>query len=554
MARKHEPAVPFFSSPSHPSVALYQDMGYGLRKDPSQRRRVFRAPLVNQDPFRDLNTWDSMFMERLIGDIAMHRPTSPPNSVLALGNGSEYWALNAAQKWPRCRIAAHGLLSTRSGDLTALLRLRGLADRVTHVQGDPSKGLHLDYSNNTFDMVRLSYCSLNLAETEWFVFLQEVNRVMKPGGVLEIMEEDFLFPGRGSLDPGAGTGAGAGVKLSAVHQHPLQQQSASSTSTLVGSQPALLDPDTISIETTKGIPFSPLKRMRSNNGEWEPASISLPPPQFDIHPFEHSRLARAWDEMLTSRWISGHTTSVLSLYLSAIFETFRALPPLEISLPPSSVVQPSESQLRMMIDPEPFRHLAHLNVSNDGDAPCSCVPDSEAPPHFIPSHPHMHLARTVALVSGCKTAVWEGYNKLYKNDPARMPRLVRNHNGELVPEISEQGLREEFEDHWVNWECDMRSRINLHALTQAHLRWPETFSTEVDSESAQALWLKNVENHIPEPPQSGKREVFRCVRGFVAWKFRGGGGTPEPGAVGVSARPSLGGGGGSRSLASFQLS
>ncbi|KAI0261445.1 hypothetical protein BC834DRAFT_972714 [Gloeopeniophorella convolvens] len=452
-------------------------MGYGLRKDPSQRRRhVFRAPLVNQGPFRDSNTWDSMFMEHLIGDIAMHRPTTPPNTVLALGNGSEYWALNAAQKWPRCQIAAHGLLSARSSDLTALLRLRGLADRVTHVQGDPSKGLHLEYPNNTFDMVRLSYCPLNLAEAEWFVFLQEVNRVLKPGGVLEIMEEDFLFPGRGLLDPGAG----AGVKPSAVHQHPLQHQSASSTTTLVGSQPALLDPDTISIETAKGVPFSPLRHMGSDNGEWERASISLSPPQFDIHPLEHSRLVRAWDEMLMSRWISGHTTSVLPLYLSAIFETFRALPPLEIPLPPSSVVHPSESQVRMMIDSEPFRHLAHLNVSNNGDAPCSCVPDGEAPPHYIPPHPHMHLARTVALVSGCKTAIWEAYNKLYKNDPGRMPRLVRNHHGELVPEISEQGLREEFESHWVNWECDMRSRMNLHALTQAHLPWPAISSTEVD--------------------------------------------------------------------------
>ncbi|KAI0258472.1 hypothetical protein BC834DRAFT_975130 [Gloeopeniophorella convolvens] len=164
-------------------------------------------------------------------------------------------------------------------------------------------------------MVRLSYCSLNLAETEWLVLLQEVNHVLKPGGVLEIMEEDFLFPGCGSLDPGAGAGAGAGVKLSAVQQHPLQHQSASSTSTLVVSQPALLGPDTTSIETMKGVPFSPLKRMLSDNGEWKCTSISLPPPQFDIHPFEHSRLAQAWDEMLTSRWISGHITSVLSFYL-----------------------------------------------------------------------------------------------------------------------------------------------------------------------------------------------------------------------------------------------
>jgi hypothetical protein len=60
-----------------------------------------------------------------------------------------------------------------------------LADRVTYVRGDPSyvpfassflfhsvsthrrrKELRLNYRSDTFDMVRLSYCSLNLAETE----------------------------------------------------------------------------------------------------------------------------------------------------------------------------------------------------------------------------------------------------------------------------------------------------------------------------------------------------------------------------------------------------
>jgi hypothetical protein len=61
----------------------------------------------------------------------------------------------------------------------------GLADRVNYVRTDPSYvpftshtvfhpvlthrrriELHLDYPGDTFDMVRLSYCSLNLAETE----------------------------------------------------------------------------------------------------------------------------------------------------------------------------------------------------------------------------------------------------------------------------------------------------------------------------------------------------------------------------------------------------
>ncbi len=69
--------------------------------------------------------------------------------------------------------------------MSDLIRSMGLADRVSYVRGDPSyvpftssllfhplpthrrrRELRLDYPSDTFDMVRLSYCSLNLAETE----------------------------------------------------------------------------------------------------------------------------------------------------------------------------------------------------------------------------------------------------------------------------------------------------------------------------------------------------------------------------------------------------
>ena len=69
--------------------------------------------------------------------------------------------------------------------MDALIRLMGLADRLSYVRRDPSyvpftspslfhlvltqscrRVLHLDYPSDKFDMVRLSYLSLNLAETE----------------------------------------------------------------------------------------------------------------------------------------------------------------------------------------------------------------------------------------------------------------------------------------------------------------------------------------------------------------------------------------------------
>jgi hypothetical protein len=48
------------------------------------------------------NNWDNMFMERLMGSITIHRPVTAPAAVLALGNGFDFWAVHAAQKWPVC--------------------------------------------------------------------------------------------------------------------------------------------------------------------------------------------------------------------------------------------------------------------------------------------------------------------------------------------------------------------------------------------------------------------------------------------------------------------
>ena len=41
-------------------------------------------------------------MERLMSGITMHKPLVPPRVVLTLGNGSDFWALRAAQEWPVC--------------------------------------------------------------------------------------------------------------------------------------------------------------------------------------------------------------------------------------------------------------------------------------------------------------------------------------------------------------------------------------------------------------------------------------------------------------------
>ena len=173
---------------------------------------------------------------------------------------------------------------------------------------------------------------------------------------------------------------------------------------------------------------------------------------------DHSKLTRSWREMLTSRWISASITSVLPFYLTAIFESFRALPALEILMCPCASFKPSSSKHgshQQMLDPDPFRHLVHATVKHDPDADVTWLPASEAPPHFVASNMSMHLARMVAIVSACKEAIWAAYNKLYGNDP-KLPYLKSRSDDDEPDEATGKRrirtVREQFEYHWLNWE------------------------------------------------------------------------------------------------------
>ena len=287
------------------------------------------------------------------------------------------------------------------------------------------------------------------------LLLQEVNRVLKAGGVLEVchqslqyattqtvtrqvIDEDLLFPGHNPPP--------SEVVPSAQHCRP--------PSGLVPPLSARTDshflrpPDTRSIKSQNNPPSSPLSSVHSHTqDDWNRSEVDLSSLRYAIDPVDHSKLTRAWREMLTSRWISPSITSVLPFYLSAIFQDFRALPALEILIGPSSALYPlSSGASQQMIDPEPFRHLTHATVKDDADSSTTWMPAREAPPHLIPAQAPMHLARMVAIVMSCKDAVWGAYNKLYGND-IRQPRL-NDQPGKTSVHI----IREEFENHWLNWE------------------------------------------------------------------------------------------------------
>ncbi|KAF4617321.1 hypothetical protein D9613_006139 [Agrocybe pediades] len=69
-----------------------------------------------------------------------------------------------------------------------------LASRVTWVQHNFLETL--PFQDEEFDFVHIKRIALGVPEDRWDSLLEEIARVMKPGGALEMIEEDLFFPGK----------------------------------------------------------------------------------------------------------------------------------------------------------------------------------------------------------------------------------------------------------------------------------------------------------------------------------------------------------------------
>ncbi|KAG2009833.1 hypothetical protein CC2G_012717 [Coprinopsis cinerea AmutBmut pab1-1] len=68
------------------------------------------------------------------------------------------------------------------------------ASRITWVQANFLDGL--PFPNDEFDFVHIKRIALGVPEDKWDALFDEISRVMKPGGALEMVEEDLFFPGK----------------------------------------------------------------------------------------------------------------------------------------------------------------------------------------------------------------------------------------------------------------------------------------------------------------------------------------------------------------------
>ncbi|KAG2367791.1 hypothetical protein BDR07DRAFT_1326290 [Suillus spraguei] len=113
-----------------------------------------------------------------------------PRRSLDLGCGGGTWILDAAKEWTDCKFVGFDLVDIQ---VPISLLEPEIASRVSWVHGN-FLTTKLPFDDDEFDHVHMHSLGRGIPENKWGVLFEEVNRVLRPGGVVEVLEDDILFP------------------------------------------------------------------------------------------------------------------------------------------------------------------------------------------------------------------------------------------------------------------------------------------------------------------------------------------------------------------------
>ncbi|KAG8745989.1 hypothetical protein FRC10_006553 [Ceratobasidium sp. 414] len=120
----------------------------------------------------------------------------PPQRCLDLGCGGGEWIRDASRRWPRCEFVGMDLVLLHRGQLGDAKSRKGRPQegtmRVSWVKGDFLAGL--PFPPASFDYVHLRDIARGVPHCAWTTLMAEVGRVLRPGGVMDVMVEDIIFP------------------------------------------------------------------------------------------------------------------------------------------------------------------------------------------------------------------------------------------------------------------------------------------------------------------------------------------------------------------------
>ncbi|KAH8104809.1 hypothetical protein BXZ70DRAFT_618872 [Cristinia sonorae] len=302
----------------------------------------------------DNDIWETKSFQEACGSVTWHAFEEPPLRVLDLGCGVGTWILDSARIWKDTSFVGLDIVPLHP-DLQ-LVGSSQLASRITWVQGNFLEPL--PFQDEEFDYVHIKRIARGVPEDKWDVLFEEISRVLKPGGALEIIEEDLYFPGSlrkpstfhsspyapsPSPEPRTGDRPRAPTPLSSFYTLA-KNGSAVSTNGAFGypARPPLpsrshteplvpllsRSPTDATDATVVVVPdFQPVARTSDQSSQ---SSLTQAP----VNPRDHSVLEFIYEQMHSARFINLEPLSLLANAMTLYFKDMRTHPPIIASFPP----------------------------------------------------------------------------------------------------------------------------------------------------------------------------------------------------------------------------
>lgn len=156
------------------------------------RRYVADAPYLLPKDLKEIDRLDFQhFMLRYLLRGNFSAPLRNPLSILDVGSGTNRWGIEMALQFPQANVVGVDLIETP----TTTIRT---PENYVFTQGSV---LALPFADGNFDFVHQRLLILALPATDWLKATQEVVRVARPGGWIELVEStgqvEFLATPRG---------------------------------------------------------------------------------------------------------------------------------------------------------------------------------------------------------------------------------------------------------------------------------------------------------------------------------------------------------------------
>ncbi|KAJ2930934.1 hypothetical protein H1R20_g6148, partial [Candolleomyces eurysporus] len=189
--------------PAGPAFEAYRDQQLSpeLRMQERVKRIKSRIGSYPLDPYdtilldNDRHTGDLLNRLKGTGNPSFYDyGNDPPATVLDLGCGQGHWVVDAAIAWKGhgTKVTGYDMVDI-SKVLLPWATKQGVADNIRFVRGNFLKQ-RLPFSDNSFDLVRMSSLTLAITADAWIFVFQEVCRVLTIGGRLELIDDSIIFP------------------------------------------------------------------------------------------------------------------------------------------------------------------------------------------------------------------------------------------------------------------------------------------------------------------------------------------------------------------------